>query len=70
MSSELFRKSVLNRLPAMPPTRAPWIQDDEQGEEEMEELDDEEGDNLGTLPSRMGKRSVHHARPASCAIVC
>jgi protein phosphatase methylesterase 1 len=59
MSSELFRKSVLNRLPPMPPTRAPWVQDEEeQEEEEMEELDDEEeeGEKIGALPARTTAR--------------
>jgi protein phosphatase methylesterase 1 len=46
--SDNFRKSILNRLPAMPPpmapTRAPWAETDE---DEMEEL--EEGDHMGDL---------------------
>ena len=45
--SDIFRKSVLNRLPAMPPTRAPWAADDDT----MEELDgeDEEVDQVQEL---------------------
>jgi hypothetical protein len=55
MSSDLFRQSVLNRLPAMPPTAAPWATSDEEEEEELEELDDEENEGLselGALPNR------------------
>jgi hypothetical protein len=43
----------------MPPTRAPWVQDEEeQEEEEMEELDDEEeeGEKIGALPARTTAR--------------
>lgn len=43
----------------MPPTRAPWAQDEEgQWEEEMEELDDqeEEGEDIGALPARTASR--------------
>ena len=47
--SEEFRKSMLSRLPAMPPTRAPWAEPVEGDEEE--ELD--EGLNgLGDLDAR------------------
>lgn len=51
--SDIFRKSVMNRLPAMlPPTRAPWAGDDE-GEEEMlddDELEELEDGQVGDLP--------------------
>ena len=46
--SDAFRKSVLNRLPRMPPTRAPWADEPKPGEEDEEELE-EEGDSLGSL---------------------
>jgi protein phosphatase methylesterase 1 len=46
--SDNFRKSVLNRLPAMPPpmapTKAPWAEIDE---DELEELEGE--DTMGSL---------------------
>jgi protein phosphatase methylesterase 1 len=46
--SDNFRKSVLNRLPAMPPpmapTKAPWAEVDE---DELEELEGE--DTMGSL---------------------
>ncbi len=52
--SDIFRKSVLNRLPAMPPpTKAPWVMDDE----ELEELEDEQ-DGLSALPAESSKKSV------------
>jgi hypothetical protein len=46
--SDIFRKSVLNRLPAMPPTKAPWAAGDD---DTMEELDgeDEEEDGIQEL---------------------
>ena len=46
--SDIFRKSVLNRLPAMPPTKAPWAGDDEDPVEELDG-DDEEGDGIQEL---------------------
>lgn len=38
--SDLFRKAALSRLPAMPPTRAPWADplEGEEGEEKLDEL--------------------------------
>ena len=45
--SEAFRKSMLNRLPAMPPTQAPWAGQNEGTEEGIEEL--EGGDSMGEL---------------------
>jgi hypothetical protein len=57
MSSDLFRKSVLNRLPAMPPTRAPWAEGDED-EDTLEELaEEEEGmSDISALPSQGSTR--------------
>jgi len=42
----------------MPPTRAPWVRDEEeQAGDEMEELDDEEeGEGIGALPARTTTR--------------
>ncbi len=47
--SDAFRKAVTSRLPPLPPTRAPWAEDQvsDTGDEEMEEL--EEGDSMGEL---------------------
>lgn len=45
MPTDEFRKSVLNRLPPMPPTRAPWAHPDEAGAEH----DDEEQEDLRDL---------------------
>jgi protein phosphatase methylesterase 1 len=46
--SDNFRKSILNRLPAIPPpmapTKAPWAEVDE---DELEELEGE--DTMGSL---------------------
>ncbi|WWC91573.1 uncharacterized protein L201_006519 [Kwoniella dendrophila CBS 6074] len=45
--SEAFRKAMANKLPQLPQTKAPWADEDENGEEELE--DEEEGDGLGDL---------------------
>ncbi|OWT37308.1 protein phosphatase methylesterase 1 [Cryptococcus neoformans] len=45
--SDMFRKSVLNKLPQLPPTRAPWADEPELVEETDEE--DEQLDNIGEL---------------------
>ena len=60
MSHDLFRQSVLNRLPAMPPTRAPWAGEDEEDIDSMEELvEAEEGlSGLAALPSQSNQKSV------------
>ena len=46
--SDIFRKSVLNRLPVMPPTRAPWAANDDDAMEELDG-DDEEADQVKEL---------------------
>jgi protein phosphatase methylesterase 1 len=46
--SDIFRKSLLNRLPPMAPTAAPWAEDDEDIVEELHE-EDEAMDGLGDL---------------------
>lgn len=51
--SEEFRKSVLNRVPPLPPTRAPWAEANEADDEEEEEM--EEG--LGEM-AQLGARWV------------
>lgn len=56
MSSDLFRKSVLNRLPAMPPTRAPWAEGDED-EDTMEELAEEE-EGLSDISALLSQEST------------
>lgn len=43
--SDMFRKSVLNKLPHLPPTRAPWADESEPIEEIDEE--DEQLDGIG-----------------------
>lgn len=44
MPTDEFRKSIMNRLPPMAPTRAPWAQPNDGGdveeEEEQEDLRD------------------------------
>jgi protein phosphatase methylesterase 1 len=44
--SDIFRKSVMSKLPRLPPTRAPWA--DEPETEDSEELA-EDGDELAAL---------------------
>jgi protein phosphatase methylesterase 1 len=46
--SDIFRKSVLNRLPAMAPTKAPWAAEDEDAVEELDG-EDEEQDGIQEL---------------------
>lgn len=52
--SDTFRKSLLNRLPPMPPTRAPWAgssgSDEEDEDEKQEQL--EGGDTMSELGQR------------------
>jgi hypothetical protein len=50
--SDAFRKSILNRLPPMAPTRAPWAPatENENMDEDEEEL--EGGDSMGDLGRR------------------
>lgn len=57
MSNDLFRQSVLNRLPAMPLTKAPWAEEDEDSMEELAEAEEELSD-LAALPSQSSSRSV------------
>ncbi|WVQ67143.1 uncharacterized protein L199_005338 [Kwoniella botswanensis] len=45
--SDAFRKAMANKLPQLPRTKAPWAEEDEQGQEELQE--DEEDDGLGDL---------------------
>lgn len=49
--SDEFRRSILNRLPPMAPTKAPWATDGDDDEEEEEELADSLGE-LGNPSSR------------------
>ncbi|KAK1922072.1 putative structural constituent of ribosome [Papiliotrema laurentii] len=61
--SEHFRKSLLNRLPSLPPTRAPWA-DEPDGQ--SEQLDDNEGDDLGDLqPPSAIRRADQDLSPLS-----
>lgn len=53
--SDEFRRSIINRLPPMEATRAPWAQDSQDDNEE-EELADEVGDL-----SQARYRAVHLA---------
>ncbi|ODO05426.1 protein phosphatase methylesterase 1 [Cryptococcus wingfieldii CBS 7118] len=49
--SDIFRKSLLSRLPDLPPTRAPWADEPlAEGDEEVEELA-EESEGIGELPA-------------------
>ena len=57
MSNDLFRQSVLNRLPAMPLTKAPWAEEDEDSMEELAEAEEELSD-LAALPGQSSSRSV------------
>ncbi|WVF73184.1 hypothetical protein IAT40_008003 [Kwoniella sp. CBS 6097] len=49
--SDVFRKAMSNKLPRLPPTRAPWADEPDLGEtEELEEDDEDEGgDSLAEL---------------------
>lgn len=50
--SDIFRKSVLNRLPAMPPTKAPWAEDEDTVEELDGEYEEQDGiQELGAVKS-------------------
>ncbi|WVQ81692.1 protein phosphatase methylesterase 1 [Cryptococcus sp. DSM 104549] len=64
--SDMFRKSMLNKLPQLPPTRAPWADEPEA----VEELEDEEGDAVGDLkpaPTGPSKRDRQDYSPLSAA---
>ncbi|GHJ90360.1 hypothetical protein NliqN6_6762 [Naganishia liquefaciens] len=54
--SDIFRKSVLNRLPVMPPTRAPWAANDDDAMEELDG-DDEEADQVKELGVGFSKKA-------------
>jgi hypothetical protein len=47
--SDLFRQSMLTRLPQLPPTRAPWAEEDEDGMEEMQGEEAEGNDSISDL---------------------
>ncbi|OCF40785.1 protein phosphatase methylesterase 1 [Kwoniella heveanensis CBS 569] len=47
--SDVFRKAMTNKLPRLPPTRAPWADEPEREVAETEDLEDEEGDSLADL---------------------
>lgn len=67
MSNDLFRKSVMNRLPAaLPPTRAPWApSEDDEGMEELDDEDEEALGSIGELPQRAEAGSVDfYGRPS------
>ncbi|ODN81499.1 hypothetical protein L202_01921 [Cryptococcus amylolentus CBS 6039] len=52
--SDIFRKSLLNRLPDLPPTRAPWADEPlAEGDDESEEVEElaEESEGIGELPA-------------------
>ena len=50
--SDAFRQSLLNRLPMLPPTRAPWAEPAEGEEDEVvEELDGMSDLGLRYVPS-------------------
>lgn len=51
--SDIFRKSVLNRLPQLPPTRAPWAEPAEGDGEGEEELEDGDIMDLASGPNSM-----------------
>ena len=60
--SEEFRKSIVNRLPRLPPTRAPWA-DEVEGEEVLGEEDE-----LGDLTSPGLKRKDQDFSPLSAGM--
>jgi protein phosphatase methylesterase 1 len=47
--SDAFRKSVLNRLPRLPPTRAPWADEPAQDGHGDEEEELRGGDTMADL---------------------
>ncbi|TYJ57119.1 hypothetical protein B9479_002220 [Cryptococcus floricola] len=51
--SDIFRKSLLNRLPDLPPTRAPWADEPLAEGDEQEEIEElaEESEGIGELPA-------------------
>lgn len=55
--SDTFRKSVLNRLPPMPPTRAPWALAPSAGGE-YDDDDEEEQLEGGDTMSELGQKWV------------
>jgi protein phosphatase methylesterase 1 len=57
MSNDLFRQSVLNRLPPMPPTRAPWAEGGEDADTMEELAEEEEGlSDIAALPGQGSTR--------------
>lgn len=47
--SDMFRKSMLNKLPQLPPTRAPWADEPDVEDIDEEDEENEQGDAIGEL---------------------
>ncbi|WVO21083.1 protein phosphatase methylesterase 1 [Cryptococcus decagattii] len=63
--SDMFRKSMLNKLPQLPPTRAPWADEPDVEDIDEEDEENEQGDAIGELgPVTMGP-SKHNTQDYS-----